>query len=83
MYYDPGTSSATVQNPSFVPMLTPNFTSNAARQLAEQLCGSNVQCQLDYAVTGNNALAGATVEIAQSVNTTNQKFSKLHLLHIG
>ena len=77
MYYETGSSHTTYQNKFFIPMFVPRFHSQAEEQAARDTCGSNSQCLLDYAATGNNQLASAVMANAEAVNTTTRLFGKL------
>ena len=77
MFYEAGINHSTYQNPSFLPMFVPQFSSPAEKQEAEAMCGGNEQCLLDYAATGNNQMASATIANNEAVNATTHLFGKL------
>jgi tryptophan synthase alpha subunit len=64
------------QRLDFVPIFSPTFTSAAAEQAAQALCGGDVFCLLDYAVTGDSSMATATLHTTHAVDTTNHLLSK-------
>lgn len=72
MWYPPGVESSSFQDTTFVPMLTPTFSSLAQQQQAEALCGGSASCLLDYAATGNANLAAATAEFFTASNAAAQ-----------
>jgi hypothetical protein len=77
MFYAGGPGSyASFQNASFVPMFVAQFRTNAARQAALALCGTNLQCQLDYAATNNPEFANATRNTDSAVAATNRMFGR-------
>ncbi len=69
-------SYASYQNPDFVPMFVAEFKNNATQQAAQTLCGSNAQCLLDYATTGNAQFANATLNIDKTIVSTNKLFGR-------
>lgn len=76
MYYEAGKSTSQYQNTSFIPMFTPIFSSTTARKAATALCGSNTQCLLDYAATGNAEMATATLTTMKMIESANSFLSK-------
>ena len=78
MYYKTGTSHSNYQNPAFLPMFVPQFSSISVELSARATCGSNLECLLDYAATGNARMASVTVVNIQTVNTTSRLFGKLN-----
>ena len=76
MYYEAGKSTLQYQNKSFTPMFTPKFSSTAVKNAAVALCGTNEQCLLDYAVTGNAKMASATIANSNRIKSINKLFSK-------
>ena len=57
-------------------MFTPKFSSTAAQRTAESLCGTNAQCLLDFAATGDAKMASVTLTNTDRINNVNKIFSK-------
>ena len=76
MWYNPNVNASSFQNISFQPIFTPNFTP-AEESHVQQLCGSNANCRLDYAATGNAAIAIATASTISTNNETSSFTSEL------
>lgn len=77
MFYGIGSGSyASFQNASFVPMFVPKFKNSAAQQAAQAVCGTNLQCLLDYAATNNPKFANATRNTDKAVASANKMFGR-------
>ena len=77
MYYEGGKTHSTYQNPTFIPVFVPQFSSPAVELAAYATCSNNAQCLLDYAVTGNAQIATTTLTTTEAVNSTSFLFGKL------
>ena len=75
MWYQPNVNSTSFQNTSFQPIFTPTFSA-AEEAHAQQLCGDDANCRLDYAATKNDAVAIATAATSASNNETSSFVSE-------
>ena len=82
MYYtEPGTSWATFNNNTFVPLFADehsqwNWTSDSFRDLAYETCGNDTACLIDVFITGNPAIGASTKATAEKSVTTNAELSR-------
>ena len=72
MWYQDNVNASSFQNTSFQPIFTTTFTADEELHV-QQLCGDNANCRLDYAATGNEAVANTTHATSET-NTRTSSF---------
>ena len=62
-----GTTWATYYDPSFLPVLEPEFQDTDLEMEANRLCGGDIFCLFDIAATGNTELGLSTLHTSQDI----------------
>lgn len=72
--YGEGENATTFFKPDFVPVFEPSFSDPILEQEANSICGDDIFCRYDIAVTGRTDIGAATlqgnIELERIVNNT-------------
>ena len=78
--YDPGETTSTYSNASFVPIFVDEnitFASDALRRQAEVVCQEDVNCLFDIASTGDTSVGESTKHKAVQLEKESEELRKL------